>query len=196
MGELLNKAVKLVRRPQNKDEVIFKSGTTENIIEVVLMADKEAAKERFLKRFAESLRGKTDFDTCRNVWRFVRHEIPYKVDKLGYERIRLPNKSIWDSYRLGNGGDCKTFAVLECDLLRELGIKSKFRFISQNSTAKATHVYTIAILQNGLDVPCDAVFYLFNQRPAQTFNWDFDAAGFDTEGVQGLNYSMNNFSIF
>jgi hypothetical protein len=195
MGELLNRAVKLVKRPSNKDEVIFKSGTTENIIEVVLMADKEAAKERFLKRFAESLRGKTDFDTCRNVWRFVRQEIPYKGDKLGYERIKLPNKTIHDAAK-GIGTDCKSMSVLGNDLLRELGIGSKYRFISQNSTAKATHVYSMALLKNGLIVPCDAVFYLFNQKPPQTYNWDFDAAGFDTEGVKGLNYSTNNFSIF
>lgn len=197
MGELLDKALKLVKKPLNKDEVVFKSGTTEDIIKVVRMADSIVSEERVLKRFAPLLEGKTDFDTCRNVWRFVRQEIPYRADKIGYERVRLPQKSIWDAHRLGHGGDCKTFAVLECGLLRELGIDSEYVFISQNNTPKARHVYTMAILKNGLEVPCDSVFYLFNQRPQTTYEWRYAAKKMlNTEGVQGLNYSFNNYSIF
>ena len=177
MGQLLNKAVKLVKKPLDSDEIIFKNGDTDKIIEVVLLADKEAANERFLKDFAPLLRGKTDLETCRNVWKFFRDEIPYKLDKRGFERIRLPNKCLFDAYRYNDGGDCKTFSVTEVDILRELGIKVMYRFISQNPLRKvATHVYTVAILKDGTEVVCDGVYALFNKNPNYYYKWDFEAA--------------------
>lgn len=198
MGALLEQARRLVKKPNNRDIILFKSGTTEDIIKACLIADQRAAKERVLRRFAQLLRGASDFETCRNVWRFVRFEIPYVKDKAGYERIKLPQKTLWDALQ-GIGTDCKSMAVLGNALLRELGIDSEFEFISQNSTPKARHVYSLAVLKNGVEVPCDAVYHTFNQRPMQTFRWNYEAVKIkntvSTEGVQGFNYSSYNFSI-
>jgi len=176
MGKLLMKAVQLTRRPLDRDEIRYKNGDTFKIIEVTREADDIAANERVCKDFAPLLRGRNDFETCRNTWNFMRYEIPYVADKIGYERIRLPNKCIWDAARIGNGGDCKTFYVTTADLLRENGIASMSRFIAQRGGNKAKHVYCIAKLQNGLLVPCDAVYHSFNIEPPYTMKWDFDAA--------------------
>ena len=173
---LLKEAVRLTKKPLDIDEIKFEKGDTARIIEVVRYADREAKKERHLKDFAPLLRGANDFKTCQNVWNFVKHQIPYVADTVGYERVRMPNKCIWDADRYRNGGDCKTFTVLTCDLLRELGIKSKIRFISQNMQPKAKHVYTVAILPNGQEVPCDGVYHTFNENPYKVWAWDFDAA--------------------
>lgn len=198
MGLLLQKAKELTKKPLDKDEIRFKNGNTEDIIELVRYGDSEAAKARFLKEFAPLLKGKTPFETCRNVYNFVRNELKYVADVRGYERVRLPNKAIWDAYRYDNGGDCKTFFVITSDLLRELSIKCKCRFISQNFIKKARHVYAVAILENGQEVPCDAVFHTFNQNPFWVYKWDFDTATLsNSDSVNGLNTEgYKNYTIF
>ncbi len=91
MGQLLDTAVRLIPKPQDTDQIRYKDGDTSKIIEVVREADKIAANERLVKRFAPLLRGADDFKTCRNVWDFIRQQVPYVADEMGYERVRLPN---------------------------------------------------------------------------------------------------------
>lgn len=198
--DLLKEAVKRTKKPLNVDDVQTEKGNTDDIIKAVRKADRIAADERPTRHFAQLLRGKNDFETVRNVWAFVHYKIPYVADKRGFERIRLPNVAIHQAVRIKNGGDCKTFTVACCDLLRELGIESKIRFISQNFIQKARHVYTVAII-NGQEVPCDAVYWIFNQNPIRTFTWDFDAAKAkktaNTEGsINGIQGGYQSFTIF
>ncbi len=192
----LQQAVRLTPRPLDTDEIRYKNGNTDKIIEVVREADRIAAKERLTKDFAPLLRGNSDFETCRNIWNFMKYEIPYLADKVGYERVRLPNKCFWDAKRYNDGGDCKTFYVATADLLRENGIRSFSRFIAQNFGNKAKHVYCVAKLSNGQLVPVDAVYHLFNFEPSYTQKWDFDSAilrGGDNESIAGIN--NNNFQF-
>lgn len=191
MGQLLDTAVRLIPKPQDTDQIRYKDGDTSKIIEVVREADKIAANERLVKRFAPLLRGADDFKTCRNVWDFIRQQVPYVADEMGYERVRLPNKCLYDAKRYRNGGDCKTFTVLACDLLRENGIPSTIRFIAQGG-AKAKHVYTVALI-NDREVPCDGVYHLFNLEPFRTLKWDFPATigrGGEHEAVTGFRQTQ------
>ena len=196
---LLQRAKELTRKPKDYDEVRFENGNTDDIIELVRYADSEAAKERLCKEFAPLLRGKTDFETVKNTWLFVRNEIPYKADTAGYERVRLPNKCIWDAYRYSDGGDCKTFCTLTTDLLRENGIDSLIRFISQTWVKKARHVYNVAIV-NGEEVPCDGVHKVFNENPTYVYKWDFKAVPSKKTAIskiRGLNTEgSKNYTIF
>jgi Transglutaminase-like superfamily len=194
--DLLKEAVKRTKKPSNQDDIQTEKGDTNDIIKAVRLADTMAAKERPTKCFAQLLRGTNDFETIRNVWSFVHYKIPYVADKTGFERIRLPNVAIHNAANFRNGGDCKTFAVLCCDLLRELGIESKIRFISQSLNPKARHVYTVAIIK-GQEIPCDAVYWRFNENPMRTFTYDFDAAkATKTAKISGITEGYKSFSIF
>jgi transglutaminase-like putative cysteine protease len=200
--DLLKEAVKRTKKPSNTDDIQTEKGNTDDIIKAVRFADKISAKERPTRHFAELLRGSTDFETVRNVWAFVHYKIPYVADSMGFERIRLPNVAIHNAANFRNGGDCKSFAVLCCELLRELGIESKIRFISQNMIKKARHVYTVAIVK-GQEIPCDAVYWIFNQNPMRTFTWDFDAAkpkrlayGDIAKSINGFGGNFQSMTIF
>jgi Transglutaminase-like superfamily len=176
MGQLLSKAIKLIAPTTNRDTLHFEDGDTSDIISVVLMDDEVAARKRLIKDFAPLLRGATDYKTCLNIWNFVKNEIPYVADKSGYERIRLPNKTIYDAYHIQNGGDCKSFALLTNDLCRELGINSLYRFISQKRLSqKVTHVYCVAIV-NGKEIYLDAVYHKFNEEAYRTYKQDYRAS--------------------
>ncbi len=190
MGKLLREAVRLTRAPLDKDEIRYQNGDTSKIIEVTREADQIAAEERLCRKFAPLLRGRNDFETCRNTWDFMRNEIRYVADKVGYERVRLPNKCIWDAHRFNDGGDCKTFFVTTADLLRENGIKSQAWFIAQNGGWKAKHVYCTAILKDGREVAVDGVYHLFNMHPMSSKKWVFDAAVLRgaNDTLSGLNW--------
>ena len=176
MGQLLTKAIKLITPVTNKTVVNFNDGDTNDIISVVLLDDEISARQRFIKDFAPLLRGKNDYESCVNIWNFIKNEIPYVGDKNGLELIRLPNKCIWDAYYKQNGGDCKSFALLANDLCRELGISSMYRFISQKrNSVIATHVYCVAVI-NGKEIILDAVYTHFNSEPYRTYKVDYRAS--------------------
>ena len=189
MSAILKRAVSLIEKPLNVDDIRFKNGNTEDIITVISEADKEAAHGRTITRFARLLRGGTEKETCRNIWHFVKHNIPYKADTAGYERIRLPNKTIYDAATIGNGGDCKSFSVLIADLCRELGIRCFFRLISQKAGRKIHHVYVVAVLSNERKVYLDAVHHTFNAEPFYVTKKDIDSCSGDNQ-VSGLINSV------
>ena len=191
--------LKLVKKPSFVEDVQFKAGDTNDIITTIRKADKIAAKERQTVKLAKILRGPNDFETCRNIWNWIKKNIPYQADKLGFEKVRLPNRAIYDAAN-GKGCDCKSFSVLAVDLLRENGIQAAFRFISQKpQSEKVTHVYAVAKLANGRIIIVDAVYYAFNTEAKFTFFSDITAVSNNTDsdavnGLESINYV--NHSIF
>lgn len=163
-------AARLVPSPIGQNETRFSDGNTDDIITTILEVDAECATRRDLKALAQRLRGATDFETCRNIWYFIKREIPYKADENGNEQIRFPNRAISDAAK-GKGCDCKSFAVLTADLLRENNIDGFFVFISQTWQKKPTHVYCKAKLKNGQIVVLDAVYHVFNGEPRKVHEW-------------------------
>lgn len=190
---LLEKAQSLIDLSTiNKVTVNFEDGDTQDIISVVLMGDEQAARRRTIKDFAPLLRGANDYETCVNIWNFIKNEIPYVADKSGFERIRLPHQAIYDAYTIQNGGDCKSFALLANDLCRELGINSLYRFIAQKIlSTKPTHVYCVAMIK-GKEIILDGVYNRFNAEPYRTYKVDYRASlSLEKEGIKGLytNYT-------
>src|SRR6476620_7999482 len=45
------------------------------------------------KALAKTLKGKTTYETCSNIWHFVYQHIAYKKDQDGYEQIRSPARA-------------------------------------------------------------------------------------------------------
>ena len=95
---LLRDAKKLVATPDNVDNIVFQNGKTDDIIKVLLQADKYEADRHNVRDLALRLRGRTDFESCKNVWTFVKGNIKYKVDEAGYERIKAASKTIFDGF--------------------------------------------------------------------------------------------------
>ncbi|MBN2663234.1 MAG: hypothetical protein JXR68_06260, partial [Bacteroidales bacterium] len=75
---------------------------------------------------AKELKGKNDFETGFNVWKWVKNNIEYVEDSTEYEkqkgldveRVRTPARTIADKK-----GDCDCMTVLVCSLLKENNIK-------------------------------------------------------------------------
>ncbi len=149
----MNYRTDLIRPPQRgDDEVKYKDGNTQDIISVVLYGDSKAAF--YTKEFAPSLKGTSVLNTCQNIWRFVKTQIPYVLDPEGKQFIKSPGRLWFDK-----AGDCKSFSVFTASCLKNLNIPYGYRFTSyKKSNPTPTHVYVYVPLANGKEIILDSVW--------------------------------------
>lgn len=91
------------------------------------------------KGIANELKGRSVYDTCRNIWVFVYRHIRYKKDKDGYEQIRSPRRS-WRDRK--SGVDCDCYSTFISSILCNLGIPHKLR-ITKYREDHFQHIYPV-----------------------------------------------------
>ena len=159
----------LIKKPMPQDDHIrYPDGLTKDIIETVLFADKKAAV--YTADFAKSLQKKTLIETCRNIWQFVKTQIPYKLDPQGHQWVKSPGR-LWQD----KAGDCKSFSVFTASCLKNLGIPYGYRFASYSKTDPApTHVYVYVPAGKGRrEIILDSVWTgPFNTQKEYTYKQD------------------------
>jgi hypothetical protein len=71
------------------------------------------------EKIAKVLKGKTLYETCRNIWQFVYDHIQYKRDKDGVEQVRSPRRTWWERT---SGVDCDCYTEFISSILLNLDI--------------------------------------------------------------------------
>ncbi|HMN89074.1 MAG TPA: transglutaminase domain-containing protein [Saprospiraceae bacterium] len=131
-------AGKYIAPTSNLETIVFKNGGIDDIVEVILFADKVGTP--FTSALAEKLKGETDEDTLRNVFYFANRNFKYVRDRVGKEVVKSPGK-FWKDRR----GDCKSYSVFIGSLLQNLGFKYKYRVAFYDPTMPDQgHIYPIA----------------------------------------------------
>ena len=140
--------------------------------------DMDAVADKYVNaEAAQCLEGANDYETLRNVWRFVKSNVTYKADKKGTEIVKSPSAL----FIIGRG-DCKSFSISVASLLRALGFKGfRYRFAAYRNNANVTHVYVVCRL-GGKDVILDAVHDYFDHEVRYAWKKDHRAA----IGVNGI----------
>jgi hypothetical protein len=87
-----------------------------------------------------------DFKQARKIFEFVRDEIQYIYDPLGFEQVQLPETTL----KL-RAGDCEDQAILLCSFLISIGFKSALIFADANSDGVADHVYSAVYIPDAPD---------------------------------------------
>jgi hypothetical protein len=144
----------LIRPPRPSDDKYVGDVNTQGILETVLYADPLAQK--YTDKFAATLKGNTPVATAHNIWQFLKTQIPYVLDKTGYQWIKSPGR-LWAD----KAGDCKSFSVFTASILRNLRIPYGYRFASYDSqNPDPTHVYVFIPAGNGIvnEIIIDAVW--------------------------------------
>lgn len=157
----------LIKPPKRQDDQDrYPEGVTRDIIETVLYGDGKSAW--YTKDFAQTLKGKTVMDTCRNIWEFVKTQIPYVLDPVGKQNIKSPGR-LWAE----KAGDCKSFSVFTASCLKNLGIPYGYRFASYSKTDPTpTHVY-VYVPQGKKEIILDSVWTgPFNTQKQYTYKED------------------------
>ncbi len=143
------------------EKVHYQDGDTQDIIKVIIKADKQNDK-RFCK-FAEQFKGEGGL---KKLWEFAKYQIAYKTDDFGEQNIKLP-AALW----LARYGDCKSKTLFINQILKCLGIDYITRFTGYTN-GDYTHVYSIAVIGNK-KVIIDSVFDYFNKEAAYTQKKDY-----------------------
>ena len=155
---------------KGKTTVFYKNGNTDDIIRVIMIGERRF--ESYGKEFCEW--ANTYFEptksSLKDLWKYVRKEITYKVDPAGKQLIKTPPALA----SIGKG-DCKSKTLFVNAVLRCLDIPYKIRFVSYTNDPKPKHVYTVANL-NGEQIIIDTVYRYYNKEAKPSHIKDIDMA--------------------
>lgn len=172
-------ASNLIGKTSNRVKVMYQDGDVDDIIEVILYAD--TMSRGFTKRLAKELKGKTDYETLRNIWNFTKQNVRYVRDRVGQEVIKSPGKT-WHDRK----GDCKSFSVFEGSLFQNLGYKYKYRVAFYNPRhPNSGHIYPIVILPGGREVIMDAVHTRFDDEVPYWKAYDYEPTTAQKSALNG-----------
>lgn len=150
-------ADKLISNSQRVNYTMYKSGDVDDIIKVILFADKVG--RFYTEKFAAKLKRSDDYQTLENIWDFVKEHIKYIVDIPGHEKIKSPGATWKDKF-----GDCKSHSVLVGSLLHNLGFDFVYRVAFYDAAhPELGHIYCVAVL-DGKEVIVDTVNTAFDKQ--------------------------------
>ena len=116
------------------------------------------------EKLAQLLKGKSVYDTCRNIWEFLYHHVRFHKDDTDREQIRSPARSWHDRER---GIDCDCFTVFISTMLANLGIPHTLR-ITKYRGPGFQHIYPIVPTKDGKYITLDCVTDRFNYEEPYT----------------------------
>ena len=90
-------------------------------------------------------------DKCQAIFGYMVSNTHYLLDRDGEQLIKSPARLIADGC-----GDCKSYTMFIASCLHCLGIPCKVRFVNFDGGKQFTHVYPVAIDEQGNEIPMDA----------------------------------------
>lgn len=98
----------------------------------------------------QGLSGTVD-ECCEAIFSYLTEHVVYRLDEDGKQFIKSPARLLKDGY-----GDCKSLTMFIACCLHCLGIEHIIRFVNYDGGSQYTHVYPVAIDENGNEIILDA----------------------------------------
>ena len=95
--------------------------------------------------------GSTIDEKCQAIFGYMVTNTRYRLDDDGEQLIKSPARLIADGC-----GDCKSYTMFIASCLHSLGIPCKVRFVNFDGGTQYTHVYPVAIDEQGNEIIMDA----------------------------------------
>jgi hypothetical protein len=172
----------LFPRPLFLDPTIKKGATVNDTVRFIPKVVQETLFQT--SKIAALLKGKTVYETCKNIWDFVYNHIAYKKDEEGKEQIRSPARAWHDRF---NGVDCDCYTVFISSILSNLKIKHKLR-ITKYKEDFFQHIYPIVPTAEGNYITVDCVVDRFNYEEPYSEKKD---TNMDLEYLNGVPNTNN-----
>ena len=110
--------------------------------------------ERFKEQPREIVSGIINYgtidDKCQAIFGYLCNNVYYQLDPDGMQYIKSPARLLADGC-----GDCKSLTMFIASCLHCLGIKHIVRFVNFDGGRQYTHVYPVAIDENGHEIIMD-----------------------------------------
>lgn len=111
---------------------------------------KDQPKDLVVNLEEDSISGCGEESKCEAVFAYMVEHVSFLLDPAGTQMIKSPARLLAD----GNG-DCKSLTMFVSCCLHCLGISHIIRFVSFDGDNQFTHVYPVALLQDGREVIMD-----------------------------------------
>lgn len=128
------------------------SGDNYQLRQAIFNATPKAIQQT--KGIAKQFQGKTELETCKNIFDFLKNKIRYVADG-EHQKIKLPSALLRERV-----GDCKSYSVFTAGILSNLGISCKYVLTSYRPDPTPTHIY----VQTSSGIIIDAVYGIFNKE--------------------------------
>ena len=103
------------------------------------------------RELISNLHGESVDDKCEAIFAYLVENVEYKLDEDGQQFIKSPARLLSDKC-----GDCKSLTMFIACCLHCLGVKHIIRFVNYDGGKQFTHVYPVAIDENGNEIILDA----------------------------------------
>jgi len=151
----------------------YNDGDNRDLRKQIMDVTPEAVAQ--MRGSAQYFKGKTDKETCQNIWNFLKTKIRYEADG-EYQIVRLPSALLATKV-----GDCKSFSVFTSAILTNLGIPNHYVMTSYSKDPTPSHIYVVT--DSG--IICDAVWNQFNAEKTPTYRYKSKPNNMNNKGLGG-----------
>jgi len=128
--------------PLNNRRVISRNQTAPQIFNEMRRAEKNSRGQALA--IANQFKGKSQIDTAKGVFNFLRHGMTYKKEPNTRQTVKEIRRYVSDGY-----GDCKHFATFAVGVLNACHIPTWFVLVSQRPHDKTpNHAYAQCMIGN------------------------------------------------
>lgn len=151
------------------DTAIFR--TVDRMKSIILESSRNPYVREWAKNIVANITVNDKKNEARAVYDFVRDNVRYTRDPLGFEYIQTPPVLLEDirlyQKRKGNRpvGDCDDMTVLSLSLLKSIGFPVAIKVVSFSDDRKFSHVYGLVKVGHEW-IPVDCV------RPEKGMGWE------------------------
>jgi hypothetical protein len=154
----------------NFKKVLIEDQNTSDIIQGIL--DNHNNYEKEYDKISEMFIGDNEVETAKNVFKFLKDNVPYYVEPIEKQTLRSPSAII----SIKEGADCKSYASFINGIMSSLNRKGIFkvplayRFASYRyDTIEPQHVFSVLYPSTKNEVWVDPVLNKFDQRKEPVF---------------------------
>jgi len=141
------------------EKTLYQDGDNKQLRDAIFKATPLAVEQT--KNLAKQFKGKTDLETCRNIFNYLLTSVTYKEDG-NHQQIKVPSALLREKQ-----ADCKSYALFTAGILQNLGIGWKYCLTSYNNDPTPQHIYVVT--DSGIII--DAVWKIFNNEKKPTYKF-------------------------
>jgi len=159
---------------------LFLDGDNKQLRDAIFKATPKSIEQ--CRTIAQKFKGKNDFESCQNIWNFLKKDITYVVDG-EHQKIKLPSALLRE-----RTGDCKSYSLFTAGILGNLGIPFKYCLTSYTSDPTPAHIYVKC--DNGIII--DGVWTAFNEekKPIHIY---YQKPNMKISYIAGIDTASNKF---
>lgn len=158
---------------QNYNKILVDDQSTNDIVKGIL-SNHDLYKTEY-DRISESFVGDNVKATARNVWNFLKSNVPYYIEPISKQTLRSPSAIL----ALRQGADCKSYATFANGIFDSLNRKGIFRvpiayrFASYRDDVKdPQHVFSVLYPGTDYEIWIDPVLDRFDLKKQPTYYKD------------------------